>query len=118
LKFVELLSISAHLKRGRGNPYERSFDLVIENELDITYFIDYCLDSLLEAIKKWKKNQFLMDIGRLSSKFNLNSNQILLLQRLALNKFIGVTSQEHAISISRTREIARRELKDLFDKNY
>lgn len=119
LKFVELLSISAHLKRGKGNKYERSFDLVKENELDITYFIDYCLESLLEAIKQVeKKVDYLINIQVLSKNFELNSNQIRLLQRLALNKFISVTAVEHASTIKRTREIARRELKDLLDKNF
>lgn len=119
LKFVELLSISAHLKRGKANQYERSFDLVKDNELDITYFIDYCLDSLIEAIKKVdEKVNYLMNVSVLATHYDLNSNQILLLQRLALNKFLGITAQEHATSISRTREIARRELKDLYDKKF
>lgn len=119
LKFVELLSISAYLKRGRGNAYERSFDLVVENDCDITYFIDYCLDSLGAAIDNVeRKVEFLLSIGKLKESFGLNGNQLMLLQRLALNKFVGVTSQKHAQTINRSREIARKELKDLYDKKF
>lgn len=119
LKFVELLSISAHLKRGKGNQYERAFNLVVENEYDITYFIDYCLDSLLAAIKAVEgKVDYLLNMSVLMAHFNLNKNQIILLQRLALNKSVGVTSQQHSITIDKTREIARRELKDLFEKKF
>ncbi len=117
LNFVELLSISAYLKRGKANKYERSFDLVKENDLDVTYFIDYCLDSLIEAINQVeKKVDYLIYIPILSKDYNLNSNQILLLQRLALNKYRSVTAVDHARTIKRTREIARRELKDLLNK--
>ena len=51
LKFVELLSISADLKE-HGKRYERSFDLVEEHGYDMTFFIDFCLDSLITAITK------------------------------------------------------------------
>lgn len=119
LKFVELLSISAYLKKGRGNAYERSFDQVVENDYDITYFIDYCLDSLEAAIGHVeKKVEFLLKIGNLKDSYDLNNNQLMLLQKLALNKFVGVTSQKHAQTINRSREIARKELKDLFEKKF
>lgn len=119
LKFVELLSISAHLKRGKGNRYERAFELVVENDLDVTYFIDYCLDSLIDAIKVVEeKITYLLNINVLATNYDLNKNQILLLQRLALNKFKGVTSLQHADTIHRTREIARKELKDLYNKKF
>ena len=60
LKFLELLSISADLKQ-HGNKYETSFDLVQKYDLDLTYFIDFCLDSLLNAIKQVeKKVEFLI----------------------------------------------------------
>ena len=119
LKFVELLSISAHLKRGKGNKYERSFELVVENDLDITYFIDHCLDSLLEAIGKVdEKISYLTSMESLSKTFNLNGNQIVLLQKMALNKFLSTTSTQHAEMIGKTREIARRELKDLLNKGF
>lgn len=119
LKFLELLSISAHLKRGRGNKYERAFEAVVENEYDITYFIDYCLDSLIAAIKiVEEKVEYLLNMSVLMAHYNLNKNQIILLQRLALNKSVGVTSQQHAVVIDRTREIARKELKELFEKKF
>jgi Fic family protein len=119
LKFVELLSISAHLKRGKGNAYERSFDLVVENDFDVTYFIDYCLDSLEVAIEKVeKKVEYLLNFGLLKKHYDLTTNQVMLLQRLALNKFVGVTAQQHSLAISRSREIARKELKDLHDKKF
>ncbi len=107
------------MKKGRGNAYERSFDLVVENDYDITYFIDYCLDSLEAAIGHVeKKVEFLLSIGKLKTHYALNGNQLMLLQKLALNKFVGVTSQKHAQTIDRSREIARKELKDLFEKKF
>lgn len=119
LKFVELLSISAHLKKGKGNKYERAFDLVKQNENDVTYFIDYCLDALLEAIKTVEtKTNYLLNIPLLAKPFNLNANQVRLLQRLALQKFRAVTAHEHAHTINKTREMARRELKDLYEKKF
>lgn len=119
LKFVELLSISAHLKRGKGNAYERSFDLVVENDLDVTYFIDYCLDSLEAAIGRVEeKVEYLLSFGLLKKHYELNSNQIMLLQKLALNKFVGVTSQIHSAEIGKTREVARKELKYLHAKGF
>lgn len=119
LRFVELLSISAHLKKGKGNRYEKAFTLVKENEYDVTYFIDYCLDSLLSAIETVEqKVNYLLNIPLLAKPFDLNPNQIHLLQRLTLNKFIPVTAMEHAKNIKKTREMARRELKDLHAKKF
>jgi len=42
----------------------------------------------------------------------------MLLQRLALNKFVGVTAQQHSAEIGKSREIARKELKDLHEKKF
>ncbi|MCY4523444.1 MAG: Fic family protein, partial [Halobacteriovoraceae bacterium] len=118
LKFVELLSISAYLK-GHGKRYEKAFDLAIKYDLDITYFIDFCLESLIFALEKVdQKINYLLKIDGIKDKYNLNSNQVSLLQRLALNKFVGITSEQHAKNIERSREPARQELKDLCHKGF
>lgn len=118
LKFVELLSISAYLKN-TGNKYEKAFDNVVNNDYDLTYFVDFCLDSLISGLKKIdEKIKYLFDIFEIQKKYFLNSSQIILLQRLALNKFISISSEEHAKNIGKTREMARRELKDLFNKGF
>lgn len=116
LKFVELLSVSAHLKE-HGKRYERSFELVKEYDLDMTYFIDFCLDSLMAALAKVdKKINYLMKITNLIDHLGINSNQVTLLQRMALNKYKVISIEEYAKIINKSREVARKELKDLFKK--
>lgn len=118
LKFVELLSVSANLKE-HGKRYEKSFDLVKEHELDMTFFIDFCLDSLIAALDKVeRKVSYLIEISSLIEKDRINSNQVSLLQRMALNKYRATSIEEYAEDIGKSREIARRELKDLLKKGY
>lgn len=116
LKFLELLSISADLKQ-HGNRYETSFDLVQKYDLDLTYFIDFCLDALLNAVEKVeKKVEFLIKISLLKDKININFNQVSMLQKMALNKYKKVNIEDYAKSINKSREVARQELKILCDK--
>lgn len=118
LKFVELLSVSAHLKNN-GNKYEKAFENVVSNEYDVTYFVDFCLESLLAGLNKIeKKIKYLFGIAEIQKTYSLSNTQVLLLQRLALNKFVSVSSEEYSHDIGRTREIGRRELKDLFNKKF
>lgn len=118
LKFVELLSISANLKE-HGKKYEKSFDLVKDHELDLTFFIDFCLDSLLSSLNKVeKKVNYLLDISSLLKKEGLKSSQVSLLQRMALNKYKETSIEKYSEEIKKSREIARRELKDLFKRGY
>ena len=118
LKFLELLSVSANLKV-HGKRYERSFDQVIENELDITYFIDFCLDSLIHSINKVEdKVNYLIDISCLQEKHKLSSNQISLLQRMALHRYVSTSIEAYSKEIDKSREIARRELKKLLSLNF
>lgn len=118
LKFVELLSVSANLKE-HAKRYEKSFELVKEHELDMTYFIDFCLDSLITSVKKVEqKVSYLIEISNLIDSDKLNINQVSLLQKLALNKYREVTIEDYAKEIHKSREIARRELKDLLGKGF
>ena len=113
LKFLELLSISADLKK-HGNRYETSFDLVKKYDLDLTYFIDFCLDALLNAVKQVeKKVEFLIKIFSLKDQMNINFNQVCMLQKMALNKYKKISIEDYARSINKSREIARQELKNL-----
>ena len=116
LKFVELLSVSADLKE-RGKKYEKSFDLVKNQEFDMTFFIDFCLDSLLVALEKVeKKIDYLMGISKLTDIEGFTSSQVSSLQRMALNKYRSVSIEEYAENIGKSREVARLELKDLWSK--
>lgn len=116
LKFVELLSISAHLKENRKK-YEKSFELVVENDFDITYFIQFCLESLSAALVKVnEKVQYLIRIGGLKEPLGLNVQQILLLQKMALQKYRGIGSEDFAAQLQKSREMARLELKSLEEK--
>lgn len=115
LKFVELLSISAHLKNS-GNQYEKAFEKVASHEWDLTYFIDYCLESLLAALRIVEgKVSYLLRINSLKEELELNRNQIGLLQKLALNKYRIVTIETFAEEIQKSREVARQDLKKLVD---
>ncbi len=117
LKFVELLSVSADLKE-HGKRYEKSFDLVEDHENDMTYFIDFCLDSLLIALGKVeKKIAYLIDISLLKKALGLSHNQVFLLQIMALNKHRAITIEEYAQRIKKSRELARKELKELLRLN-
>ncbi len=113
LKSVEFLSISAHLKI-HGKRYERSFENAVKYQGDVTYFIDFSLDSLLLSLQKvGEKVDYLINIGRLKEKYSLNDLQISLIQRLALKRFRKITIAGFANDIHQTHEIARLELKKL-----
>ncbi|MNJ98473.1 Adenosine monophosphate-protein transferase SoFic [compost metagenome] len=113
LHYMELLSISAYLKI-HGKRYERAYELAKEYPGDMTYFIDFSLDSLLAAIKEVQtKVLFLTAIWSLQQKYDLSDNQIMLLQRLALHKFRIVLIEDYARWIKKTHEMARKELKEL-----
>jgi len=113
LKFIELLSISAYLKQ-HGKRYERAFENAIEYELDLTYFIDFALDSLLQALETVQvKIKHLTKIWELKEPNGLSDFQVILLQKLALNKFLQITIWEYAADNKRSHERARQELKKL-----
>ena len=115
LKFVELLSISASLKH--GSRYERSFNLVKKYEFDLTYFIDFCLDSLISALHHTHRRiVYLKKISSLADVIRINNYQIMLLQKMTLNKYKPVTIEECAKSINKSRELVRKDLKDLVRK--
>ena len=117
LKFLELLSISADLKQ-HGNRYETSFDLVQKYDLDVTYFIDFCLDALLNAVTTVEeKVKFLIKITLLKDQMDINFNQICMLQKMALNKYKKVSIEDYAKGVNKSREIARQELKFLCEKS-
>lgn len=118
LPFVELLSVSAYLKN-YGRQYEKSFEDVVSNQLDITYFIDFNLDALLKAVKKVReKVEFLVKIVNLKARYELSDFQIVLLQKTALHKFRKIDVESFAAEIGRSREIARQELKKLSDLGF
>jgi len=76
------------------------------------------LDALLNAVKKVEeKVKFLIEISLLKDQMNINFNQICMLQKMALNKYKKVSIEDYAKSISKSREVARQELKDLVKKS-
>ena len=113
LTYIQLLSVSAYLKE-HGSQYEKAFEKVVSNDLDATYFIDFCLDSIhfvLTAVSG--KVTFLLRVNDLREKMRLSDNQIGLLQRMVLHKFRTVSIEQYAEQIDMSREIARQELKSL-----
>jgi len=117
LNYIELLSVSAYL-RVHGEQYENSFVKVKENEFDLTYFIDFCLDSILSALQEVsRKVNYLLKMTDLKDRFELSQTQIGLLQRMALHKFRTIDIEEYAQRISKSREFARQELKHLLELN-
>lgn len=118
LNYVELLSVSAYL-RIHGKQYEKSFEKVKENEYDLTYFIDFCLDSMSSALKEVsRKVSYLLRMTDLKDLFELSPTQVGLLQRMALHKFRTINIEEYAQQISKSREFARQELKVLLELNF
>jgi Fic family protein len=112
-EYVQLLSVSAYLKE-HGTQYEKAFEKVVSNDLDVTYFVDFCLDSIHSALTAVsKKITYLLRMNSLKEKFELSPNQIGLLQRMALHKFRTISIEEYAAQIKMSREVARRELKAL-----
>jgi Fic family protein len=102
-----------------GKQYEKSFEKVIENEYDLTYFIDFCLDSMNTALKEVsRKISYLLKMADLKNHFDLTSTQVGLLQRMALHKFRTIDIEEYAQQISKSREFARQELKRLLELNF
>lgn len=117
LSYVELLSVSAYL-RVHGKQYENSFVKVKENEHDLTYFIDFCLDSIGSALKEVsRKVNYLLRMSDLKDRFELSQTQVGLMQRMALHKFRTIDIEEYAQQISKSREFARQELKGLLELN-
>ncbi len=117
LDYIQLLSVSAYLKE-HGNQYEKSFEKVVSNDFDVTYFIDFCLDSIHSAITAVsKKVEYLLRIRNLMKTLGISKNQVGLIQRMALHKFRTVSIEEYAKQIEMSREIARRELKSLAELN-
>jgi len=115
LDYVQLLSISAYLKE-HGQRYEKAFQKVVENDDDVTYFVDFCLDSIQSALLiVSNKVDYLLRVNRLKALLNLTANQIGLLQRLALHRFRTVSIEDYASQIKMSREVARQELKRLYD---
>jgi Fic family protein len=115
LNYVELLSVSAYL-RVHGKQYENSFIKVKENDYDLTYFIDFCLDSMGSALKEVsRKVNYLLRMADLQDRFELSQTQVGLIQRMALHKFRTIDIEEYARQISKSREFARQELKGLLD---
>jgi len=85
--------------------------------LDMTYFVDFCLDSLMAALVKVEnKINYLLKIENLVDHLGINFNQVSLLQRMALNKYKAINIEEYATIINKSREISRKELKDLLKK--
>jgi Fic family protein len=113
LDYIQLLSVSAYLKE-HGTQYEKAFEKVVSNDFDVTYFIDFCLDSIHSALAVVStKVSYLLRINALREDLGLSQNQIGLLQRMALQKFRAVSIEEYATQISMSREAARQELKSL-----
>lgn len=117
LNYVELLSVSAYL-RTHGKQYEKSFEKVKDNEFDLTYFLDFCLDSISSALKEVaRKVNYLLRMTDLKDRFNLSQTQVGLMQRMALHKFRTIDIEAYAQQISKSREFARQELKNLLELN-
>lgn len=113
LHYVELLSVSAYLKE-HGKQYEKSFERVVENDFDITYFIDFCLDSMFSSLNEVsRKVAYLLRMNDLKDRYQLSPHQVGLLQRMALHKFRAIDIEEYGKQISKSREFARQELKQL-----
>ena len=113
----EYVSISKLIQEKRSD-YDKAFIFTETDDFDLTYFIDFCLDSMISALAEVsKKVGYLLRMNDLKERFNLSQTQVGLLQRMALHKFRTIDIEEYAHQISKSREFARQELKALLDLN-
>ncbi len=118
LDFMNLISISSDLKRS-GKQYEKSFNLVKEYDLDITYFIIFFLNSLDKGLKLVQnKVDYLIKIALRKKDLAITTDQVLLLQKLAINKFLKLTIEEYSKEVKKSREFARKNLLYLLSKGF
>jgi Fic family protein len=88
--------------------------VIYSTRLDVTYFSDFCLNSIHSALLAVsKKVTYLLKINKLSEILEINANQVGLLQRMVLHKFRKISIEQYASQISMSREVARQELKSL-----
>ena len=96
--------MSAYL-RTHGKQYEKSFEKVKDNEYDLTYFIDFCLDSICSALKEVsRKVNYLLRMTDLKQRYELSQTQVGLMQGMALHKFRTIDIEQYAAQIEKSRE--------------
>ena len=84
--WLQLLSLSADLKN-RGDKYEQAYQLATQYDGDLTYFVDFNLQSLIYAFARVeKKLHFVNSLKNLEHTLGLSPWQCVLLQKMVLNK--------------------------------
>lgn len=107
--------LSSIIKKSRGQ-YRDAYVLSEQDDLDLTYFIDYNLKKLEQSLKDF--NQFvrkLKDDLKKISKLDLgyNQRQFQLIKHLYSKRNDSVTIKSYTNQYSITRMTARKDLKDL-----
>ncbi|MFH1728198.1 MAG: Fic family protein [Pseudomonadota bacterium] len=117
LPFLELLSLSAYLKK-HNKQYDESFKRAVTHDGDITYFVNFNLEALLNALLTVKeKIDRVLKIQVLKKTLDISNHQLMLIQKLFLNKHKRLTITEYAKDIKKSHEMARVELNSLAKKN-
>jgi len=116
------LSEIIHLSERRKKEYEKAFIDVEENELDLTYFIYYIQDVMIEAIEVLDKRVFLyfrenVIFDKVEEKsINLTNRQKDILKTIARNKSaFAMTSKEIAKRFKLSTQTVLRDIKFLID---
>ncbi len=116
------LSEIIHLSEKRKKEYEKAFIAVEENSLDLTYFIYYILDVMLEALQLLDERVFLyfresiiLDKVK-ESKIKLTNRQEGILKTIARNKTAyAMTSKEISKKFKLSSQTILKDIKFLID---
>ncbi|PCJ19603.1 MAG: cell filamentation protein Fic [Candidatus Cloacimonadota bacterium] len=122
---TKLFSISSAIKDDKINYYKILESSTNQNSLDITLWLEWLLNTLLQALKNSRKSiQYILDktsFWDFHKDTILNERQLKLLNKLldmGIDNFKGNINTRKYASITKTsKTTASRELKDLLNKN-
>lgn len=118
---VEFLSISRIIKNKPGQ-YKEAYIYTETDENDLTYFINFQLDTLEQALdelkeyieRKMKERQQLYNFKRME---DINDRQVDVLNEFAEKPEKDITIREHQTTFNVAYDTARRDLHELVDKD-
>jgi len=115
LDFLELIPISKWMQSNDAK-IERSTTNSILYNGDLTFFIDDVLTAIMQSSEELRlKINYVSSIKKLLQKNGFTDDQIMLLQKCSLNENYPVSTMMYAETTNKSRESARKELKQLVE---